>query len=311
MSARLLIFIALTLLASPAGALVLASGTGSGNTTAPADDFGFANVGKSRESAVYLGSGWLITANHVAHESVVLEGVRYETLPKSKVRLRNYRARISPDLAMFRLREVPDLPSLPIRPMPPEVGQLVFLAGNGYGSDAAAEFRGNPGWSWSNEKHLRWGTNTVRTVGLIITVKQGNATSAFETDFSGGQATKHEAQVAVGDSGGGAFIKRGDTWELAGVLFAADRNPEQPKRTSIQGNLTLIADLSVYRDQILAFVACDDDRDCIEARRRTRQASSCSSACGEGFAWSLVVPLLVRRRWPSWARLRRRRREPS
>ena len=49
--------------------------------------------------------------------------------------------------------------------------------------------------------------------------------------------------MAVGDSGGGAFIKRGDTWELAGVLFAADRNPEQPKRTSIQGNLTLIADL--------------------------------------------------------------------
>ena len=130
--------------------------------------------------------------------------------------------------------------------------------------------------------------------------------SRFETDFSGGQATKHEAQVAVGDSGGGAFIKRGDTWELAGVLFAADRNPEQPKRTSIQGNLTLIADLSVYRDQILAVIACDDDRDCIDARR-----ARAPSSCGEGFAWSLVAPLLVRRRWPSWAPLRRRRREPS
>ena len=306
MSARLLIFIAIILLASPAGALVLASGEGSRNTTAPADDFGFANVGKTRESVVYLGSGWVITANHVSVGPVVLDGDSYVLLPQSKVRIRNPRARVSPDLAMFRLQAVPDLPSLPIRATPPEVGQIVFLAGNGYGRGAAVEYQERFGWSWSDEQDLRWGTNTVRAIGLTITVRQGNATSAFDTDFSANPATEHEAQVAVGDSGGGAFIKRGDTWELAGVLFASDHDAGQTQRTAIQGNLTLIADLSVYRDQILAVIACDDDRDCIDARR-----ARAPSSCGEGFAWSLVAPLLVRRRWPSWAPLRRRRREPS
>jgi hypothetical protein len=322
MSARLLVFIALVLAAPPAGAMILASGDGSGNTSAPADDFGFANVGDAGQTAVYIGAGWVISANHVGVGPVVLEGVTYEALPGSKVRMRNRGARVSPDLAMFRLREVPSLPSLPIRHTPPEVGDLVFLAGHGYGRDTPVEFQGAPGWAWSDEAALRWGTNTVKAVGLMITVGSGNATATFETNFSGKGATEHEAQVALGDSGGGAFIERGDTWELAGVLFAASLYPGQAKRTSIRGNLTYIADLSIYRDQILAIMACDDDLECVR-EGRARRASSCTSNCGDGFAWSLVAALLVRprfkplfrplfkRRWPSWVRLRRRPRAPS
>ncbi len=318
MSARLLVFIAFALAASPAGAMILASGDGRGNTTAPPDDFGFANVGNAGQTAVYLGAGWVISANHVPLRQVVLQGKPYPALPGSKVQMRNENALVSADVAMYRLRDVPDLPSLRVRRTPPRVGDLVLLAGNGYRRGAPVEFQGEPGWEWSRQAALGWGTNTVKSVGLMVSINLGNATAAFETDFSGEGATEHEAQVAIGDSGGGAFIKRGDTWELAGVLFASSQHPDQTERTAIRGNLTYIADLSVYRDQILAVMACDDDLACID-ERRTRRASSCTSICGEGFAWSLVVPLLVgppfrplfRRRWPSWVRLRRRPRAPS
>jgi hypothetical protein len=101
-------------------------------------------------------------------------------------------------------------------------------------------------------------------VGLVVSIGVGDATSAFSTDFSPGLPTPHESQVAVGDSGGGAFVRDGDHWALAGVLFAADTFPSQPAHTAIFGNTTFAADLSVYRDQIVARTrqpACRDGLD--------------------------------------------------
>lgn len=308
------ISLAIALVAAPAGALIVVSGDGRGNTEPPPDDFGFANVGDAAQTAVYIGRGWVLTASHVPEGPVVLQGVVYEPVAGSKVRMRNDDEHFMADLALFRLREPPDLPSLPIRPTPPEEGDLVFLAGNGFGRGEAVELEGEPGWAWSKDAALRWGTNRVRSVRLMIAIGFGNLTAAFETDFSTRDGTEHEAQVTVGDSGGGAFIKRDGTWELAGILFAENQYDEQPRRTAIAGNLTYVADLSVYRDQIFAAMDCDGDYPCMR-QRMARRASSCQSVCGEGFAWSGVVLLLVRprstRTWPSWARRRRRPPAPS
>src|SRR3954453_2320559 len=54
-------------LSSPAKAVILAGGN-NGNTSAPADDPGFANIGISSTggaSTIYLGNGWALTASHV------------------------------------------------------------------------------------------------------------------------------------------------------------------------------------------------------------------------------------------------------
>ena len=84
------------LLATPARAVILGTGDGQGNTTAPADDSGFANVGilgSGRD--VYLGYGWLITAAHVYNGSsgvpadTWLNGVQYANVPASGVLLAN------------------------------------------------------------------------------------------------------------------------------------------------------------------------------------------------------------------------------
>ena len=47
-------------------ALILADGDGTGNTTVPADDPGWSNVGRYGDfTATYLGNGWAIAADHV------------------------------------------------------------------------------------------------------------------------------------------------------------------------------------------------------------------------------------------------------
>ena len=51
--------------------MIIASGDGTGNTTAPADDPGFANVGnRGGLTGVYLGRRWVLTANHVGEGDI-------------------------------------------------------------------------------------------------------------------------------------------------------------------------------------------------------------------------------------------------
>ena len=255
----------LLLVAAPAAAVILAGVDGSANTEPPLDDFGFANVGVVKETAVYLGNGWMITANHVADGPVRFRDRLYPNVEGSKRRLASQGSSVSPDVAVFRLREpIPDLPALPIRSTPPIPGDLVVLAGNGPNRGEATEFEGHRGWRWGRGKALRWGTNRVHALHRSVQATRGDDTVAFSTRFSEQDPTEHEATVAIGDSGGGAFIRNGDRWELAGILFAASTHDDQPKRTTLFGNITYAADLSLYREEVLAIAgvpACRDGLD--------------------------------------------------
>lgn len=82
---------------TPAEALIIANSAapGSGgvdpdsiNTSAPADDPGWANASGSR-SAAYLGDQWVITANHVETGSIVLPSGEYPVVPGTEVVLSN------------------------------------------------------------------------------------------------------------------------------------------------------------------------------------------------------------------------------
>ena len=65
MQRTLLLALAL-LLSAPAEALVFVSGDGQGNTSPPPDDPGWNHVGRvSGLNGIYLGNGWVLTANHV------------------------------------------------------------------------------------------------------------------------------------------------------------------------------------------------------------------------------------------------------
>ncbi len=245
-------------------AVIIASGDGTGNTEPPTDDPGFRNVGDAGRTAVYLGNGWVISANHALVSDVVLAGVTYRAIPGSRFRLVNSGDGLPPDLAMLKLYPIPDLPALPIRSVSPEPHDPVVLIGIGRNRGEPTQYQGFRGWHWGTGRAMRWGTNHVLATRLELSVGKDDATVAFSTDFTPWSPSDHEAQVAVGDSGGAAFAKRNGRWELAGILVASGDYDGQPPKTVVFGNRTFIADLSVYRDQILARVstpACRDGLD--------------------------------------------------
>jgi hypothetical protein len=248
---------------APAPAVIIASGDGTGNTTAPPRDPGWANVGlRGSVTAVYLGNGWVLTANHVGVGSVSFQGVTYEAIPESKVRFDTAPGQVS-ELIVFRVRGEPALPALELAASPPEPGTPVILIGNGRSRGTPTLWNGIRGWNRGAGASLRWGTNRVEEGRLDVAI-HGTRTRAFSTEFAPDRATLHEAQAAVGDSGGAAFVERGDSWELAGLVFAVDSFDGQPPGTTLYGNRTLAADLSFYRRQIQAVVrapACRDGLD--------------------------------------------------
>ena len=108
----------------PAGAVIIASGDGTGNTSAPSDDPGWDHVAiRSYASSVYVGDGWMLTADHLPPGDVEIEGVLYRAVLGSEVTL------VPADLKLFRIESDPGLPPLPIATGPP-MGEVVMI-GNG------------------------------------------------------------------------------------------------------------------------------------------------------------------------------------
>jgi hypothetical protein len=268
----------LLLLGLPGRGVIIDSGDGSGNTSAPPDDPGWGYVGAvgSGLTSVYLGNGWVLSADHVLPGGVTLGGIYYPLVPGSKVTIQ-HDATTPADLAVWRIDQAPELPLLPLRASAPVGGSEVVMIGRGRNRGAATTWMGIDGYLWGAGNAMRWGTNRVGNTGLQIAIG-GRTTRSFSTDFSedppgpsdprctDGSACP-EAQAANGDSGGGVFLRSGGAWELAGIMHSISAFGGQPAETALYGNSTYSADLSYYRSQILAIVrpkcsnGLDDDGD--------------------------------------------------
>ena len=237
-----------------ASAVAIASEPGSGNVTAPADDPGFAHVGvPGIATVVYLGNGWVLTANHVDDDDVTLGGVVYPRVPGSRITFTNPDLSV-PDIAAYRIDPHPDLPILPIRADTPADGTPVLMIGHGLDRGGPVTWEGHDGFALLGSQSVRWGTNEIAGSGTL----GGDAAIATTFDEA---ATEHEAQAQYGDSGGAVFAKNAaDDWELAGIMFAIDIYEGQPSYV-LYGNVTYAIDLSAYRDQIIAAVRpeCSDE----------------------------------------------------
>ena len=241
-------------LAGAAGAVLIESGDGTGNTTAPSPDPGWSNVGeRSLWAAVYLGDGWVLTAHHVGAGPVILDGVTYPYLPSLVTRIQNGDSS-NADLLVFGLAPPhPPLPDLILASTAPSVGEAVILIGNGLVRGAATSWQPNSpfpptieGYEWGVTRAIRWGTNEITAPPMSANFN----TTAISTDFDEG-ATPHESQAVNGDSGGALFVENAGSWELAGMLYAIDAYVGQPAFTSLYGNRTYSVDIAHYRDAIL------------------------------------------------------------
>jgi hypothetical protein len=256
---------ALWLQAAPGAAVVHTTGDGSGNTTAPADDPGFAHVGRTGNSltGVYLGYGWFLTANHVGETSITLGGITYPAVPGSKVQLQ-YSPGVYSDLALVKIVGTPPLSPLVLSSATPTVGDTVTMIGNGWTRQATqtcwnasfVEVGCGPLATYRGYKALgagviRWGRNVVDAVALDVPLG-GTTSRAFQVEFTQ-SGISHEAQAVTGDSGGAAFLKRGSQWQLVGVLFAILVYSSQPQ-AAVFGNQTLSVDVAHYAAQIQSII---------------------------------------------------------
>lgn len=267
--------------AQTSSALIITSGTGAGNTTAPVDDPGFANIGRrvpgeGAGTFVYLGNNKVLTAAHIGIADVVFGGVTYSAVPASDVQLQN--ADLTPtDLVIFEIASDPGLPSVKIATTTPANGADVIMIGAGLRRVASETYwdidSSNPvNWVWnagtlathnasgfgiSASTGIRWGTNEIASNNFDFNTPNG-AVQGMMTSFNEG-ASSDEAQAATGDSGGAVFYKNTDTneWELSGLMLqTATPNSwsNTPSNYAIYGQATLMADLSKYEAQIVAAV---------------------------------------------------------
>jgi hypothetical protein len=239
------------LMAPGAAALVVDTPDQERTLERPEPDPGWAHVGRRGiTSAVYLGHGWVLTSAHSGVGPVVLADGVHEALPETAVRpVHPGSDGASADLLLFRIAPVPDLPALVITERTPAFGDRLLLIGFGQGRGEPFEQDGVPGYLWSGAGRKRWGTNRVYA-GRADIPGPDALTRCFGMDFSR-HGTEHEAQAAVGDSGGAVFTRDGGRWTLAGVLVSVGSQPGQPRNSAIYGNITHAADLSFYRPQIL------------------------------------------------------------
>ena len=258
-SRRLALALAGLLAAAPAPAVLIASGDGSGNTSAPPSDPGWSHVGAVNGlTGVYLGDGWVLTANHVGTGPITLGGVSYPVVANSTVRLQHTPG-VYTDLRLFQLVADPGLTTLPVASTSPPRYSEALLIGRGRNRGAPYTFSGHSGWYWGAGYVQRWGTNAVSQPAFDLNLS-GVPVRALGFSFDDLGGTAPECVGTTGDSGGAAFVDG----ELAGILVAIWSYGGQAAGTSVFGNGTYVADLSYYRDQILSVAAgraCSDGVD--------------------------------------------------
>ena len=264
--------LATALAGRPAAALVVPPDVDT--SLAPPDDRGWDYVGRrANASAVYLGDRWVLTAFHVRAGSVTLMGQTYLKEPGEGIQIENPPGfGLSPftDLRMFRLTEDPGLAPLAISLAPPTGFAEVTLIGYGKTRDGDLtswdvddegtwiEGPGRYGGYHLGASGKRWGTNWIDEA-IVLSGGNGDALS-LRAGFDWEQ-TPYEARAAGGDSGGGVFYNNGNSWELAGIIQSISTQPGQPGSAAVYGDVTNIANLTLYRSQILEIMHSGDQSD--------------------------------------------------
>lgn len=248
-------------------------------TTAPnfvdvnPSDVGFSHVGQVNGSTgVYIGNGWVLTANHVGAADFTLGGVTYDYNGVDSHQIGGV------DLRLFRLASAPALNSLTLASSSPTVDELVVMIGAGRSAQSntptlwyvdtdpadwvwnTSSFTeadaGFSGFTTSATRAVRWGTNLIDSVQYNANYQGYSPTNLLVTDFDSSGATSYEAQAVTNDSGGGLFTVNNGNLELSGTIVRVGTFDSQPggASTAIFNNITQSIDLAQYVPEINSYL---------------------------------------------------------
>lgn len=256
-------------------------GDPTGNTSAPTgtgmqpSDPGFANVGRVNNSTgVYLGNGWVLTANHVGAGTFTVGGNSYAFNGVDSHQIGGA------DLRLFKLSTSPALSGVQISVTTPLIGSDAVMIGGGRTPQSTTttwyvdsdvdpwlwdtmDFpeadRTEEGYVTTSTRVVRWGTNVISS---IVSDSYGpySTMDFLVTSFSESPAqTAYEAQAVTNDSGGGLFVETVDGWRLAGTMATVATFEDQPggnngAHNALFGNLTYSVDLADYADEINSII---------------------------------------------------------
>lgn len=257
--------LAIALSAAPLHALTLYGADDKANTGKPDNGSPWQAVGTFTNqkgttigaSCVYLGHGYVLTANHVGVSGWVSFGGA--TYPRDASFAP---AQIAPgvDAKVLRLASFPEkLPGVTLYAGDQERHAKVTQIGWGVGRDPA-DARVGPGpltLRWGRGRGKRWGTNTVdallphQRVANYVFDALGVALSA--TDGA------HEAGFADGDSGSAMFAFLDKKWQLIGLNTAVSTHGASTFGGPAP-DTNLAVRISAYRDKINALMAGKTDR---------------------------------------------------
>jgi hypothetical protein len=231
-------------------ALIVFGSDESDNLLAPLDGAPWkyvARLDQNNASGVYLGNGFLLTANHVNVPATALINGGTYLIDTAYAPLQIDGA----DIKLLRILGDPQLAALSlIQPGATGLNKASTIIGWGVGKGFTVI---NQGWNWSDDssRAQRWGTNTTLPDYFV-----SNNQSYLLTTFDRLQGSE-EAAVTLGDSGSALFQKFGSKWELAAITSSVETGGQSlydhdPLRLLDQPDHNFFIPIALHRDSILA-----------------------------------------------------------
>lgn len=253
---------------APSASAIIIAGGGTNpaplNDTAPLSDPGWDRVGRvgSNGTGVYLGNGYVLTTQHVSGKNTLtIGGTTYNRLSTDTgyvLTNDNPGLTAQTDLHLFRVA-VPEGTGLHgLDPL--AIAETSYAGTNQVGTvigtgrtqleQVRVVFGSNQGFNVGDDtsREKRWALMEAGTGSTIESFARDVVAfrSTFTNNLNDGAATQR-------DSGSGVFFDTGSGFELGGMVFGIAVFNGQPADTAWFNNLTHIADLSEYRDQIQAY----------------------------------------------------------
>lgn len=249
----------------PAGAVILFGLDNTANQSDPGTGVPFSGVGMLADaglanpmgSAIYLGGGYMLTANHVGMKPyVTFDGTTFYQRDLSYTPVQ---VAANVDMQIFRLTTAPTVAAVNLYTGASERIAPATLIGWGKGRNPTVPVD-SLAVSWGDDSTIakRWGLNTpLALAGAILPYDAFYTVLGSATGSPAGLGA-NEAAAAHLDSGSGLFQQIGGTWYLIGlttaVSVAGTSTFGNDQSYGPSGDANYFARVGTYSSAILAII---------------------------------------------------------